>query len=525
MPVADYLKPDTSSQLKKSSEILTEYLKAKQQAALFNASRASMDKDGNFNERMYRQSAMAGGVNPTEAAAGVPQMYELQQRMAIEKAREEYVRRQAQQIGSNPDGSPITAQPGTVDTGRLAVDPGLHAANATSLALDQEQQRVIETQKRNQEAALAALNAQAMGAKPVSGVGTPEANATPVEQTLYNVRGEQSQGGPVEHVSADVRKFSPDTASDFAYGLRARGLYTDKDNVPGPNMQSAYDKYVAQKYADLEKSKPSVLQFAGDYPKYVAATKAWEAQVAGVPAKIAEEVAAWRNDRQANATSRLGNAATRQGMNIAKTEFDQTQAAIQDAWQNGYKGVSKGNVGEYQKLQTDMNWLRNTSEGAADIIKEVNETGNLDATKFQALLKNLEQAPMSADKITDIGGREQLSSLFAARKDVQQVIRNSNTVGELAKNLAKNEFATDQQARVAQLIKDMVDHQMKHGNTASALEALRVGKKTAKTEIERRIESAIPKVGANGEGWDKLKNRAWYVGPDGKKHQKGVGGY
>jgi len=524
MPVADYLKPDTSSQLKKSSEILTEYLKAKQQAALFNASRASMDKDGNFNERMYRQSAMAGGVNPTEAAAGVPQMYELQQRMAIEKAREEYVRRQAQQIGSNPDGSPITAQPGTVDTGRLAVDPGLHAANATSLALDQEQQRVIETQKRNQEAALAAINAQAMGAKPVSGVGTPEANATSVEQTLYNVRGDQSQGGPVEHYQQDLTKLSADTAKDYAYGLRSRGLYAGND-VPGPQMQAGYNKHVAQVYADIEASRPKITQFGGDFAKFKTAEREWEAKKAGVPAKLAEEAATWRNDRQANATSRLGNAATRQGMNIAKTEFDQTQAAIQDAWQNGYKGVSKGNVGEYQKLQTDMNWLRNTSEGAADIIKEVNETGNLDATKFQALLKNLEQAPMSADKITDIGGREQLSSLFAARKDVQQVIRNSNTVGELAKNLAKNEFATDQQARVAQLIKDMVDHQMKHGNTASALEALRVGKKTAKTEIERRIESAIPKVGANGEGWDKLKNKAWYVGPDGKKHQKGVEGY
>ena len=478
MNVADYLNPDTSSQLKKSSEIFSEYLKAKQQAALAQAAKASIDANGNFDEKKYRTSAMMGGVSPADAHAGVKDAYEWQQRVAAEQAREAAIRRQSETLIDPNTGKPFVAGVGTVDTGRLALDPRLQQTNATALAMDAEQNRALQANQRAAQAAQSAQMATALGAPQGAGVGTPVPSATTTEQAILGGGAQQQEAYPKEMPGIlDVRKLGPEEAGTLAYGLRAAGTYTDRDNIPGPNMQKAFQDYFAPQWQALQASEPRIINYGGDYAKFTKDHQEWAAKAAGFEAEARKTIAGWKDQRQAFETSRLGNASTRQGMTIAGTNFAQEQDAIQAARADGYKGVSAKNVGDFQKLQTDMNWLRNTSEGAADIIKEVNTTGNIDPTKFQALLKNLEQAPMAADKITDIGGREQLSSLFAARKDVQQVIRNSNTLGELAKNLAKNEFATDQQARVAQLIKDMVDHQMKHGNTASALEALRADRK------------------------------------------------
>ena len=530
MNIADYLKPDTSSQLKSSSEIFSAYLKAKQEAALAQASRASVDQNGNFDQSKYRQAALLGGVPLADAMAGVKDQYEWQQRAAAEKAREDAMWRERTQVGVARDGTPLYANPGEVDTRQLAVDPRLAAVNATPQAIDAERARVLAANKQAAEAAMSAKVGAAVGAPPTAGVGTPEAGATSTERAIYGgSAGAQAQTQKAMPNFLDVTKMAPEEAKTLAFGLRAAGTYTDRDDIPGKNMQAAANQYFAPMWDKLAKSEPLPQNFVGengiDYGKFATAHQAWEAEMAGFPATVQKTLADWKTGRQTFETSRLGNAQTRQGMAIAGTNFQQEQDPIQAARDEGYKGVYAGNVQKFQTLKGQINWLEKTSEGAQELIDEIRQTGGVDKLKLQTYLQNLEQAPIVADKVVDIAGKEHIANMFAAKKEVAQVIRGSNTFGELGKNLAKNEFATDDQERVLSALKNMVDHQIKHGATASDLESLRTRKpKTARDAIKTKITESIKnaadvpvakrtvgmkarlgngKIGTwNGKGWD-----------------------
>lgn len=529
MEPAQFLNPDTSSQLKKSSEIFSAYLKAKQEAALANAAKASVDAQGNYDATKYVTSALMGGVPITDAQAGSKDFYEAQQRMAADAARQRAMRTERTQIGTNPaDRSPIYAQPGTVDTRQVALDPRLAAVNAGPQTMDAEQERILATQRRNMEAGIASLNAQSVGAPQVSGVGTTRENASPVEATLYGVQGEKQNESQYDAPLMAVKGLDAETARDVAYGLRSQGLYKDTNDVPGPNMQGALDQWYGQQRKALIAKEPMLMQFQGKYGDYLTAKKAWQSELDALPVKAREELAGWRDKRQANTASRVGVKGTLQTQGIQAKEFADSQALVNAAHAEGYSGVSKETLPKYNEIRATQDWLMSVPADITKMREEFAKTGQIDLRKFNGLMIPMTKSSSSADGIDNIGAKADFDNLLSSKKDWQQAIGRETTVKGVAEQILKNNYVAQDPMRVLDVLEAMVTQQIHSGKTTKELDRFRIAKPEKKGldgAIKEKITGAIKtaadipagqrkvgmkaklgnsgKIGTwNGKGWD-----------------------
>jgi hypothetical protein len=310
----------------------------------------------------------------------------------------------------------------------------------------------------------------------------------------------------------------PAKFADMVAGWRGQGLYKDSDNTPGPNMlQAANEALRLQSVKGQQQVNP--LAVAG---------KMAEGKIGEGISQLGE------NERIAGQNRLAADANTAEGFNALAadqrgykgavqtqgqqaTTFAQEQGAIKSLLNKyGYQ-VAPSQLAKANDLVGKLSTIEGARNDMASIKGDILKNPAMSPDQFNSRLQPVLQNLKFAEEIKTEKQEAAFENLFRTSQSFGALVKSSHGATDLLQNAVKNSTTPQQRGELLQILDKQAEEMGKHGVTASQLEQFR------KPDKVKDAIKGVKRVGS-AKDWDLLPNGANYIGPDGRKYTKGVGG-
>ena len=197
------------------------------------------------------------------------------------------------------------------------------------------------------------------------------------------------------------------------------------------------------------------------------------------------------------------------GTGLANTGASQVQDQVAKLRKAGFD-ANPGNAGNILEKKATFDWLKNTSDDIHELRTEASK-GKVDNDLFNSTVSALSNAPMVAESITNMAGEHRFFENLRTDPSLGALIKSSdgNPV-HFMQSLGSAKLGAQSQAKVLDILGNIVDTQLKTGKAKSDLDALRLHWSAKPTGggkyTETTTNAAGMKMGRKSDGtWEPIR--------------------
>lgn len=295
--------------------------------------------------------------------------------------------------------------------------------------------------------------------------------------TLYNIQHENAGAGLQKTpeikppAAPDLTKMDKDTQAGIANDLRTGGQYTGND-VAGPNMQKAFEAKNAALWEKHLATEPRPNQFITkdgdlDMGGFQKAHAAWAGEGANWSNTVADNIRNSYATKMNQATQKLGQVSTGQGITQTANVIDQ----VDDAHKAGFKNVTSSNLADFSNIKGQVDWLANNKASVDEMWTDLAKGKTIPNDKFNSLLVPVINSAEVADQINTESGRAKLENILRSDQSLGSLVRqyDGRPAKELLLGVAASKATSNTQQETLGYIKDILDSQLKGGASVAKL--------------------------------------------------------